>query len=39
MKPVLLVLLALVGLRIVVPKIRQFADPDPSLYGQPNRRA
>jgi hypothetical protein len=39
MKTVLIALLVLVALRIGVRRLRQFADPDPSLYGQPNRRA
>ena len=38
MKTVLIGLLLLGGLMIVVPKLRRFADPDPSLYGQPHRR-
>jgi hypothetical protein len=32
-------LLVFAGLRIVFPRIRRFADPDPSLYGHPGRRA
>jgi hypothetical protein len=39
MKPWLIALLVLGGLRIVVPRLRRFADPDPSLYGHPRRPA
>jgi hypothetical protein len=38
MKGVLIALLVLVGLRIVIPRIRRFADPDPSVYGHPRGR-
>jgi hypothetical protein len=39
MKRFLIALLVLGGLRMAVCRFRRFADPDPSLYGQPHRRA
>jgi hypothetical protein len=39
MKRALIALLLLSGLRIVVTYFRRFADPDPSVYGHPRRRA
>jgi len=33
MKGFLIAILVMVGLRVVVPKLRRFADPDPSVYG------
>jgi hypothetical protein len=38
MKPWLVALLVLAGLRILLLRFRRFADPDPSLYGHPHRR-
>jgi hypothetical protein len=35
MKAVLIVIAVLIGMKIVIPRIRQFADPDPSVYGHP----
>jgi len=38
MKALLIALLVLGGLRILVPRARRFADPDPTLYGHPRGR-
>ena len=35
-KRLLIALLVLGGLRVAVPYIRRFADPDPSVYGRPH---
>ena len=37
MKRLFIALLVLGGLRMAFKKFRQFADPDPELYGHPHR--